>query len=130
MVVEQLHNLEGPFAKRFRFPRAQPDNLDRKTGLPSFAYFAELSRLFGEMPGLARAKVELGFIDLIGFRAFNNRYGQAQGHSRGKNVSARLSRAWTKVVGPKSSLEALLCSSSWTRTRDPAVNSRLLYQLS
>jgi GGDEF domain-containing protein len=79
MVVEQLRDLERPFAQRFRFPRAQPDNLDRKTGLPSFAYFSELSRLFGEMPGLARTDVELGFIDLIGFRAFNNRHGQAQG---------------------------------------------------
>lgn len=79
MVVEQLQDLERPFAKRFRFPREQADNLDRKTGLPSFAYFAELSRLFSEMPGLATANVELGFIDLIGFRAFNNRYGQARG---------------------------------------------------
>lgn len=79
MIVEQLQALELPFARRFRFPRAQPDNLDRKTGLPSFAYFTELSRLFSEMPGLAKAEVELGFIDLIGFRAFNNRYGQAQG---------------------------------------------------
>jgi len=79
MLVEQLQDLERPFAKRFRFPREQPDNLDRKTGLPSFAYFTELSRLFSEMPGLAAAQVELGFIDLIGFRAFNNRYGQAQG---------------------------------------------------
>jgi GGDEF domain-containing protein len=79
MLVEQLRDLDLPFAKRFRFPRAQPENLDRKTRLPSFAYFTELSRLFAEMPGLAHADVELGFIDLIGFRAFNNRYGQAQG---------------------------------------------------
>lgn len=79
MVVEQLSDLARPFAQRFRFPRAQPDNLDRKTGLPSFAYFTELSRLFAEMPGLAKAEVEVGFIDLIGFRAFNNQNGQAQG---------------------------------------------------
>ncbi len=78
-VVGLLRDLEQPFALRFRFPRAQPENLDRKTGLPSFAYFIELSRLFGAMPGLASAEVEIGFIDLIGFRAFNNRYGQAQG---------------------------------------------------
>jgi GGDEF domain-containing protein len=79
MMVEQLQAIELPFAERFRFPQVPPDNLDRKTGLPSFTYFAELSRLFGEMPGLANSPVELGFIDLIGFRAFNNRYGQAQG---------------------------------------------------
>jgi GGDEF domain-containing protein len=53
--------------------------LDHKTELPTFAYFTELSRLFGALPGLARADVELAFIDLIGFRAFNNRFGQAQG---------------------------------------------------
>lgn len=78
-VVELLRRLERPFALRFRFPSVQPENLDRKTGLPSFAYFSELSRLLGEMPGLARAENELAFIDLIGFRAFNNRFGQARG---------------------------------------------------
>lgn len=78
-VVELLQDMQRPFAERFRFPRAQADNLDRKTQLPSFAYFAEISRLFAALPGIASAEVELGFIDLIGFRAFNNRYGQAQG---------------------------------------------------
>lgn len=79
VLVEQLQDMQRPFAERFRFPRMQVDNLDRKTQLPSFAYFAEISRLFGELSGIAKAEVELGFIDLIGFRAFNNRYGQAQG---------------------------------------------------
>jgi GGDEF domain-containing protein len=79
MLLEQLQDMQRPFAHRFRFPRVQPENLDRKTQLPSFAYFSELSQLFRELPGLARADVELGFIDLIGFRAFNNRYGQARG---------------------------------------------------
>lgn len=79
MLLEQLEDMTRPFSERFRFPHVQPDNLDRKTQLPTFAYFTELSHLFGELPGLARAEVELGFIDLIGFRAFNNRYGQAQG---------------------------------------------------
>jgi GGDEF domain-containing protein len=78
-LVDLLRDIEQPFARRFRFPRAQPENLDRKTGLPSFVYFSELSHLFAALPGLACAEVELGFIDLIGFRAFNNRYGQARG---------------------------------------------------
>jgi GGDEF domain-containing protein len=78
-IVQLLEETERPFAQRFRFPRAQPENLDRKTGLPSFAYFSELARLFAELPSLASAEHELGFIDLIGFRTFNNRYGQAQG---------------------------------------------------
>lgn len=67
------------FADRFRWPYLPSGNRDHKTGLPFYAYFADLARLFAALPGLARAHIELAFIDLAGFRAFNNRFGQDQG---------------------------------------------------
>ena len=78
-LVRFLQDAEKPFAARFRWPHVPGANLDRKTGLPFFAYFAELTRLFRELPGLARSSLDVGFIDLIGFREFNNRSGQQLG---------------------------------------------------
>lgn len=69
----------GSFAQRFRFPHLPAENRDHKTGLPFFAYFADLARLFRAVPGLSRAEVGLAFIDLVGFRAFNNAFGQDRG---------------------------------------------------
>jgi GGDEF domain-containing protein len=78
-VVTLLLAARQPFALRFRWPYLPPANRDHKTKLPFYAYFAELGRLFAALPGLRGATVELGFIDLVGFRAFNNAYGQERG---------------------------------------------------
>ncbi len=78
-VVTLLLAARQPFALRFRWPYLPPANRDHKTKLPFYAYFAELGRLFAALPGLRSASVELGFIDLVGFRAFNNAYGQERG---------------------------------------------------
>jgi GGDEF domain-containing protein len=67
------------FATRFRWPHRAQMHRDLKTNLPSFAHFIELADLFAKLPGLAAANAELAFIDLIGFRAFNNRFGQQAG---------------------------------------------------
>ncbi|MDQ3033198.1 MAG: GGDEF domain-containing protein, partial [Myxococcota bacterium] len=68
-----------PFADRFRWPHRALAMRDHKTGLPFFAYFVELVSLFETLPGLAAATTEVAFIDLIGFRDFNNRFGQSAG---------------------------------------------------
>lgn len=68
-----------PFAARFRWPHCGRSLLDQKTGVPFFAHFIDIANLLATLPGLASAVIELGFIDLIGFRAFNNRYGQDAG---------------------------------------------------
>jgi len=78
-IASWLDEWEQPFCARFRFPHAPLANLDKKTGLPFFAYFAEVARLFSALSGLSAAPVQLAFVDLIGFRAFNNRFGQAMG---------------------------------------------------
>lgn len=70
---------DEPFASRFRWPVVQTAHRDRKTELPSYGYFLELAELLRAVGTLADAPVELAFIDLIGFRAFNNRHGQDLG---------------------------------------------------
>jgi len=68
-----------PFSARFHWPHCGRSLLDQKTGVPFFAHFIDIANLFATLPGLASSVIELGFIDLIGFRAFNNRYGQDAG---------------------------------------------------
>jgi diguanylate cyclase (GGDEF)-like protein len=68
-----------PFAARFRWPHCGRALLDQKTGVPFFAYFIDVANLLAAVAGLASSAIELAFIDLIGFRVFNNRYGQDAG---------------------------------------------------
>ncbi len=82
-----------PFAERFRFPQVPKANLDRKTGLPFFAFFDDLARLFCELSGLASASVPVAFLDLAGFGAFNNAFGQDLGDA----VLASLARELAKI---------------------------------
>jgi GGDEF domain-containing protein len=94
-VVELLRSAQRSFAERFRFPHVQTVNLDRKTQLPFFAYFVELGELFGTLPGTREVELEVGFLDLIGFREFNNRYGQALGDEVLAEFAAALSESST-----------------------------------
>ncbi len=89
-IVELATDLARPFAERFRWPHCGRSSVDQKTRIPSFAYFLDLARLLASMPGLATADVELAFIDLIGFRAFNNRYGQDAGDDVLQEFAAEL----------------------------------------
>jgi hypothetical protein len=82
-----------PFAERFRFPSVPVANLDRKTSLPFYAFFDDLARLFGELSGLAGSAVPVAFLDLAGFGAFNNAFGQDLGDA----VLASLARELQKV---------------------------------
>lgn len=78
-IAEWLEAMERPFADRFRWPHLPLANRDHKTELPFFAWFEQTARLLSEMPGLAAARTDLAFIDLAGFRAFNNAFGQDRG---------------------------------------------------
>lgn len=68
-----------PFAERFRFPSVPLANLDRKTSLPFYAFYDDIAHLFAELSGLAGATVPVAFLDLAGFGAFNNAFGQDLG---------------------------------------------------
>ncbi len=74
-----LVDASRPFSDRFEWPYVPDFNLDHKTRVPFFAAFSELARFFGALEGLAAARVDLAFLDLAGFRAFNNAYGQEMG---------------------------------------------------
>jgi diguanylate cyclase (GGDEF)-like protein len=89
-VVGFLEDSERPFHVRFRFPHVPQMNLDRKTGLPFFAHFDDVASLFSALGGLACADVELAFLDLAGFRAFNNAHGQDAGDAVLAEIAAAL----------------------------------------
>lgn len=72
-------DVDRPFAERFRWPMIFETSRDRKTKLPFFAYFDDISRLFARIEGLREAPTPMGFLDLAGFREFNNTYGQDMG---------------------------------------------------
>jgi GGDEF domain-containing protein len=89
VVATWLEAADRPFAERFVFPTLQPGDRDRKTGLACFSYFDDLGRLFAATRELAESQVDLAFLDLAGFRAFNNAHGQDAGDA----VLAELARA-------------------------------------
>src|SRR5574341_1960218 len=78
-IADAIESANRSFASRFRWPHAPAPNRDHKTRLPFFAWFDLLSRLFAALPGLAGAQTEVAFLDLAGFRAFNNAHGQEAG---------------------------------------------------
>ncbi|MCI0346672.1 MAG: diguanylate cyclase, partial [Chloroflexi bacterium] len=90
-IVEWLEAAGKPFAQRFHWPEHQRLDLDRKTGVPGFGAFDRIARVFDALPGLAGARVELAFSDLVRFREFNNRFGQEMGDRVLRAFAAALS---------------------------------------
>jgi diguanylate cyclase (GGDEF)-like protein len=89
-IVRLVEDSARPFHARFRFPHIPMANLDRKTGLPFYAYFDDVASLFSALGGLSNAEVELAFLDLAGFRAFNNAHGQDAGDAVLAEIAAAL----------------------------------------
>ena len=78
-ILAWLRRADESFADRFTWPHLAVANRDRRTGLPFYGYFADLERLFQALPGLRDAPIDIAFIDLAGFGAFNNAFGMAMG---------------------------------------------------
>jgi GGDEF domain-containing protein len=78
-VTRLLEAATTPFAARFRAPAAGSAVVDRRTGLPRYEHYRAVADLAAAVPGLAAARFEVAFLDLIGFRAFNNTMGMAEG---------------------------------------------------
>ncbi|HSK52942.1 MAG TPA: diguanylate cyclase [Clostridia bacterium] len=79
-VVDWLEDASRPFPERFRWPGFERASRDRRTQLPWWAAFGDvLIRTFERVPGLAGARIDMAFIDLAGFGAFNTANGQAAG---------------------------------------------------
>lgn len=98
-ICDWLAIAELPFADRFRWPEVPRFTRDRKTGLPTYGHFSDLDRLFKGVPALADKRVELAFVDLIGFRGFNNALGQEMGDRCLREFAAALAEtAATRVI--------------------------------
>jgi GGDEF domain-containing protein len=79
-VVEWLEDAAKPFRQRFRWPGFERASRDRRTRLPWWAAFGDvLIRTFERVPGLAKARIDMAFLDLAGFGRFNSRHGQSAG---------------------------------------------------
>ncbi len=89
-VVEWLETARRPFAERFRWPSYQRIELDRKTGIPGYAAFDRIARLFETLPAIAAMPVSFAFCDLAGFREFNNTNGQDMGDRLLRSFAAAL----------------------------------------
>jgi GGDEF domain-containing protein len=71
---------ERPFHERFVWPTSPIWTRDRMTGLTTLAGVDELVAVLGALPRVADEPMEVAFLDLAGFRAFNKRHGsQAEG---------------------------------------------------
>lgn len=74
-----LESCGRPFAERFRPPGLAPSVIDGRTSLPRYEHYRAIADLAGAVGGLADARFSVAFMDLIGFRAFNNELGMAEG---------------------------------------------------
>jgi hypothetical protein len=68
-----------PFRERFRWPHVPAYTMDLKVRVPRYEAYLVDARLFERVPGLSAAPVEVGFLDMAGFGAWNSRHGQAAG---------------------------------------------------
>ena len=116
VVGQWLEKAVVPFAERFAFPTLPASDRDRKTGLAFFSYFDDLTRLLGATPGLAASRLELAFLDLAGFRAFNNAHGQDMGDAVLAEVARALSEIRSAAVVRDGGDEFLVIGAP-TRTR-------------
>lgn len=78
-IVRWLGQVSLPFSRRFRWPRLSDSNTDSKTRLPGYGYFRSFEELCAGLPGLSNSPIEMAFLDLAGFKPFNDRFGQDTG---------------------------------------------------
>lgn len=93
-IATWLAQADRPFHERFAWPIQALTDLDRKTGIPGFAAFDTIDRVFSTLPGLGAEPIAMAFADLAGFREFNNRCGQDVG-----DVALRLFAQHLRSVG-------------------------------
>lgn len=98
VVARTLRRAALGFDARFEFPHVADHRRDHKTGLPHYGYFAGLTELFAALPGLRDAPVPVAFLDLTGFREFNNQFGQDLGDAVLAEIANTLAEIEDAVV--------------------------------
>lgn len=78
-VCSWLRSIEQPFWARFRWPHLARWQRDRKTRVPSFAFYEDLAQAAAGLGALGEAPVEVAFLDLIAFGDWNKIHGQQRG---------------------------------------------------
>jgi GGDEF domain-containing protein len=94
-LVVLVGRCELPFADRFNWPHLTLEHLDRRTGLPFLSYLQGVVALGAKLPRLGVEEVDVAFIDLVGFGAWNN----ALGMERGDALLAALANELRTIPG-------------------------------
>lgn len=92
-ICRWLRAIERPFHERFRWPHLAKWQRDRKTRVPLFAFYQDLANAAAGLGPLGEAPVEVAFLDLIGFGAWNKAHGQ----QRGDDLLAALAAALGEI---------------------------------
>lgn len=82
LTVELVRYLDWaplPFTQRFRWPNVAPSAMDGRVGVPRFEGYLALADLFRAVPALGRGTVDVAFIDLANFGAWNTDHGMQLG---------------------------------------------------
>lgn len=83
------------FSERFTWPHLALEHLDRRTGLPFLSYLEGVVALGTTLPRLGGEEVDVAFLDLAGFGAWNN----ALGMDRGDALLAALATELRTIPG-------------------------------
>lgn len=78
-LVRYLYWAPLPFTERFRWPNTAPSAMDHRVGVPRFEGYLALADLFRAIPALGHGEVEVAFIDLAKFGAWNTNHGMVLG---------------------------------------------------
>jgi GGDEF domain-containing protein len=78
-LVRYLRWAPLPFTERFRWPNIAPSAMDNRVGVPRFEGYLALADLFRAIPALCQGEVEVAFIDLANFGAWNTDHGMVLG---------------------------------------------------
>lgn len=95
-VARWLLRSERPFCERFEWPSVPVWTRDRMTGLTTLAGIDELIAAMTALPRLNNQPMDVAFLDLAGFRAFNTRHGSQE---EGDRVMAVLGTALDAIPG-------------------------------
>jgi hypothetical protein len=79
-----------PFRERFRWPHVPQHMIEERFHVPRYEAYLVDARLFEGIPGLADVPVEVAFLDLAGFGAWNSAHGQAAGDELLASLTALL----------------------------------------
>ena len=95
-VARWLGAAELQFFQRFAWPSMPIWTRDRMTGLTTLTGIDEIATVLGTVPRLAAAPMDVAFLDLAGFRAFNKIHGS---QTEGDRVLATLGEALRDIQG-------------------------------